>query len=316
MKYLRVSWFVGAVVAAALWVSSIPAWAVDFQADVVQRVSGQAKPGKIYVKGSRYRIVQKEDGQQVIVLVDEAAGRTRVLNLATKSYMELAASDPWSLMHDPFQSVKSAMARYDDTNLGTETVNGYLCDKVLISSGGRNLMTQWVSQKLKFPVKIVTHTEQDTFVELKNIQEGPVADSLFLVPAGYAKMASPVKGRGAAPAQAAAPAPDWAGSVASAPTVQLPYQRSMSAGEIIRVKVQVGKVIYVEGKNEIAGPSTFLVVPFLNGKPIKDPSKTAHSLTNEGQGEALDCYESTKQADEIVIRVQEGKVVIKVKHES
>jgi hypothetical protein len=316
MRGVRVSWFVATAVAAALWVFSIPAWAADFQADMVQHVSGQSKPGKIYVKGSKYRIVQREEGHEVVVIVDQTAGRTRVLNTATKSYMELAVTDPWSLMNDPFQSVKYAMSRYDDRNLGTETVNGYLCDKVLISSGGKNLMTQWVSQKLKFPVKIVTHTDEDTFAELRNIQEGPVADSLFQVPVGYAKMASPEKGAGETPAPPAAPVPDWAGSVASAPTVQLPYQRSMSAGEIIRVKVQVGKVIYVEGRNEIAGPSTFLVVPFLAGKPIKDPSKTVQSLSREGQGAALDCYETTKQADEIVIRVQGGKVIIKVKYES
>jgi len=64
------------------------------------------------------------------------------------------------------------------------------------------MTAEWVSQKLRFPIKIVNHTAEDTFTELRDIREGPLADALFQLPAGYAKMEVPGAGGRTKPAAA------------------------------------------------------------------------------------------------------------------
>jgi len=53
---------------------------------------------------------------------------------------------------------------------------------------GQEVMTQWVSQKLGFPARIVMDVSENKSVELQNIQEGPVDDALFDIPSEYTKM--------------------------------------------------------------------------------------------------------------------------------
>ena len=162
--------------------------AAEFKADMVLGQSGRTKTGIFYIKGSKYRMDQRDDGQQIIVIADPDAGVTRVLVPARKMYMEMKSDDPRSQMNDPFQGVKHLATLAKAQKLGSERVSGYACDKYLFRDQGKDLMTKWVSKKLKFPIKIVNHISQGMFMELKNIQEGDMGDTLFQIPAGYTKM--------------------------------------------------------------------------------------------------------------------------------
>ena len=53
--------------------------AAQFKADMVQHIGTQSKTSKIYVKDTRYRMEEKDDGQQIIIIVDQDAGITYVL---------------------------------------------------------------------------------------------------------------------------------------------------------------------------------------------------------------------------------------------
>lgn len=108
---------------------SIPMPAEDFKAEIVQRVSGESKPGQIYVKGIKYRMEQREDGEQVVIIVDQQSGVTQVLSPRRKEYIQKPPNDPETLMNDPFQSAKfmvSPAFGAVSKDLGMETVNGYL----------------------------------------------------------------------------------------------------------------------------------------------------------------------------------------------
>lgn len=181
-------WLASMIVVFALFACSNAAPVSQFTADMIQSEGGDTITGKIYVKNSKYRMDLEEDGHQVFVIVDQTAGVTRVLMPEEKMYMEMGTQDFRSLMKDPFQGLKYTASTGDSKHLGTETVNGYECDKYLISMNQQDVMTQWVSQKLKFPIKIVMHVSKHTFVELQNIQEGPVDDALFDIPSEYTKM--------------------------------------------------------------------------------------------------------------------------------
>ena len=293
----------GTFVGLTLFVCCAQALGDQFTADMVQHISGKTKMSKIYVKDKKYRMEQEEGGEQIIVIVDQEAGVTRVLVPTEKKYMEMESKDPTSLMNDPFQSFKFLSTIAEKKHLGTEKVSGYNCNKYVIKDQGQDLMTQWVSQSLKFPIKIVNHTANMS-MELKNIQGGPVDDTLFQIPAGYEKMKKPGKMQ--------VSVPDWAREVPSAPVMNPPFRHGMSTEEIIRVKVEPGMEIKVNGKNEIDGRSAFTAVPFLNGKPIEDPSMSTYNLLRKGQSMGVTRKETTREADEIVIRIGKGKVTVKV----
>jgi OOP family OmpA-OmpF porin len=184
-KSISFGWFAGMIVALVMFAYSNAASASEFTADMIQSEGGDTTTGKIYVKDSRYRMDLEEDGREIFVIVDQNAGVTRVVMPEEKMYMELGSQEPASLMNDPFQGSKYTASTGDSKHLGTETVNGYQCDKYLVSMNGQDVMTQWVSQKLGFPIKIVMDVSKGTFVELRNIQEGPVDDALFDIPSGY-----------------------------------------------------------------------------------------------------------------------------------
>ena len=176
------------VVLSIMLVCSIPMFAAEFSADMVEQIGGkkgETTSHKIYVKGMKYRMEQEEEGQEIIILVDMDENVTRVLMPAEKMYMEMASDDLTSLANDPFQSVKKTDSMGESKHLGTETINGYKCDKYLISYEGTELMTQWVSKKLNFPLKIVTHGSEKRSMELNNISEDPIDDALFEVPDDY-----------------------------------------------------------------------------------------------------------------------------------
>jgi hypothetical protein len=83
--------------------------------------------------------------------------------------------------------------------IGSETINGYACDKYEIIYHDKNVgkMTQWFAKKLNFPIKIIYQGPQGVMsTEYYNIQSGRVKESLFEVPQGFQKMSMPAMGSG------------------------------------------------------------------------------------------------------------------------
>jgi len=185
-----------------------------------------------------------------------------------------------------------------------------------------DIMTQWVSTKLGFPVRIVTHAQEDRILELRNIEETVIDDGLFKVPEGFSVMEPSQPQTAVQPEEAAPLFPDWVASAISAELVTLPLEQVMAAGDMIRIKVVAGREIFVLGTNVQSGSSTFLAVPFLNGKPIDDPSvvfaeygeSRMHELMMEGVAWPATLTETPEQADEVVVRVEEGQVKMAIEY--
>ncbi|KPJ72094.1 hypothetical protein AMJ52_07455 [candidate division TA06 bacterium DG_78] len=186
-KALR--WSIAAVF--IILVCSIPLFAGEFSADMVVQAGGQkgeTTTSKIFAKGTKYRMEQEEDGQEIIILVDMDEMVTRVLMPSEKMYMEIASDDIQSLANDPFQSAKKTESLGESKFIGTETISGYKCDKYVITREGTEVITQWVSKKLDFALKIVTHEGEKMTMVLENISEDKLDDALFEVPEGYTPM--------------------------------------------------------------------------------------------------------------------------------
>ncbi len=165
------------------------AFAAEFSADMVHKFGAMTKEGKIYVKGKNMRM-EGAMGQG-ITIVNGETGTVWVLQPEQKVYMEMKkGAQPAQQAESDEELAKIADKKF----LGTETVNGYQCEKYLYTYHDKTLgtMTQWHSKKLGYPVKMIHSSSQgETTFEYRNIKEGGVADSLFQVPAGYTKMEMP-----------------------------------------------------------------------------------------------------------------------------
>ncbi|UCF71667.1 MAG: DUF4412 domain-containing protein [candidate division WOR-3 bacterium] len=292
--------------AILLLVLSSVSYAVQFTADMGVKLHYEdaATTQKLYVGEGKYRLDQEEDGQQVVVLVDQEAGMTRVLLPKEKIYMEMPSDDMQSLMNDPFQAAKFTEEVGKKSKVGNEKVSGYACDVFVIKRDGEVIMRLWLSDQLGFPLKIVIPGEGGRTMELKNIKEGEVGEEIFMIAAGFAKVRDP--------GQRAVEVPDWAEGLESVEIVKIPFERLMSAEEIVRVKLEAGKGIKVDGMNNIEGNSAFTAVPFKDGRPIKEPSMFTYNLTWKGANWSTPFKYTPADADEIVVRVREGSILVKI----
>jgi len=290
----------------------------EFTADLIDINSGDTTIGMIYVKGLKYRMEKEEDGQQIIIIVNQEANLTQAINVNEKAYMEMNCDDMRSLVNDPFQSLKYTLAIPDVVvkKIGTETISNVECDKSVITYSDLDYFTQWISKKYDFPVKIIAHASGEKVFLLSNIKESTVDDALFKVPDGYTKIGEEEPSTPVEPAKQGSNYPEWMKDVSSVEFAELPTEKVMLEGEMIRIKVVAGKDIFIMGTNVQSGNSTFFAVPYLNGQPIDDSSvvfseygdSRMHNLMMEGVAWPATLTETPEQADEVIVRVGEGKI--------
>ncbi|MCK5124627.1 MAG: DUF4412 domain-containing protein [candidate division Zixibacteria bacterium] len=296
----------------------------EFSADLQETIGKKTSVGKIFVKGLKYRMEKMEGDLPLIILVDQETNVTQVINVSEKAYIEMPSTDMQSLTNDPFQSLKY-IADIPDASIkqiGKETVSGIECNKSTVLYGETDYFTQWVSGKYDFPLKIIAHAADDMVVELINIKEGAVDDALFAVPEGYTLIAEEQPPPPAEPVKEKPLFPDWMKDAASAELVELPLEKVMVAGDMIRIKVMAGMNIAVFGTNNHGGNSTFYAIPCLNGEPIDEPSAVfaeygstrAFSMMMQGQLWPTTLTETPDQADIVLVRVEEGQVMMKIEY--
>jgi len=170
---------------------SLMTFAAEFTADSIQKQHGMETKGKIYVKGEKMRMDMTKEGEKTTTINRIDKKIIWIINHGDKMYMEMPA------MIDTLQASKVDLDLTkiaDKKKVGTEKINGYKCDKYLITYKDKSMgtMTQWISKKLDYPIKMVYHSSYgDMYTEYKNIKEGRVKGSVFEIPKGYKKMTMP-----------------------------------------------------------------------------------------------------------------------------
>jgi len=151
----------------------------------------QPMNGKMFSNGDKIRIDMTVHGQQVSTILDRKNQTSDVLMHAQRMYLES------NLQADAAGTYLPKLEAYDPSNpcatqkdytckkIGTETINGRVCDKWLFS-GSNGDQTVWIDQKLHLPVR--TEQADGSSFEMKNIQEGAQPSSTFEIPAGYHKL--------------------------------------------------------------------------------------------------------------------------------
>lgn len=163
----------------------------QFTADMVTTESGVTKTNKFYSENPFYRMDIEEQGQEGYVIVNRNEGVTKVVMPAEQMFMEISSTGMMSQMNDVFQSIDNLKETSDPTLIGTETINGYECEKYNVIRDGNTIMTFWQSTALGYPLKVINQLGNGMTMELKNIVEGDVDDSMFQIPDGYTKMEMP-----------------------------------------------------------------------------------------------------------------------------
>ncbi len=315
MKQGKRNWFVTLVIMfLSLCFFGETCSAVQFSADMVENKNGKVTKGKIYVKGMKYLLEQMEGGQKVTVIVDRQKKVTRVIQPKEKNYLELKADDFRTISNDPFQAVKYIAGKYDTKTVLTENLAGFSCEKQESSTQGKKIMTQWVARKLSFPVKIIQHQgSKEVIIELVNIKEKSLQDSLFAVPAGYSQMEDPQlaakrKREEMEKKEVALPVLSTVGENT------VPCMVKVGAGGELRVPVDTKRWAEVYVVNTQSGESVATALPFKNGKQLESIGVSPWQLKRKGESrnkkfnDPFFANSGAFKVDEVRVKVEKGVI--------
>lgn len=169
-----------------------PAYAAEFSADMVQTTPQGVFKGKFFVKEDNFRQETEMAGEKQIMIFRHDKDTVWMLMPGEKMYMEMK-SDP-KAQNIPQVDHRTIEDMAEKKYLGTETVNGYVCEKnqYIYHNKSMGTMTQWYSKELNFPIKMEMEGPSGHMTsEYKNIKEEKLSSSLFEIPADYQKMPMP-----------------------------------------------------------------------------------------------------------------------------
>jgi hypothetical protein len=196
-KMIRTSCFLALLILGSLALAQ-----GDFSADMVDTQKGETAPkAKIFMTKDKMRIESAASnnarGMGGVVIINFATQTTTVLMDQQHMYMEMPVQmanqrgtynffrtgDADAACADWVQQAKNKGGTCH--KVGSDTVNGRSTVKYEGTSANGDTNTFWIDPKLRFPVK---WQGKNNGGELRNIQEGSQASSLFEIPAGYTKM--------------------------------------------------------------------------------------------------------------------------------
>lgn len=273
----------------------------EFSAVMNTDIEGSTTSGMMYFKNGKYRMEGVEAEEELIIIVDERIGITRILSPGKKQYVEIPVDHLRSLANDPFQAVKHAALLGEQRFLRSERLEGHMCDYYKIIVDDQEVMVSWVSTTLGFPVKIITIGEKNRTVELTNILSRPLEDSLFEIPADYVKISD---------TQGEHTIQPWRADLRHSIVRKPPFERLMFSEEVLRIPVRYDKILKVTVRNQANVPAVFVAVPLLNRAPIRDPAQHLLGVEKAGKGILMFFTETERIADEVAIQAMQGTFVV------
>jgi hypothetical protein len=276
----------------------------QFMADITIGNIDKITHGKIYVQNSRYRMDLTEGGASWSMIVDQEANLTRSFSPEFKTYVEFPATSKQSYLIDPFQGQKFLKTIGVTRDLGTEEVAGYKCQIHIVSMQDQPLVTEYFSENLNFVLKTVNHISEELFLQIDNVEQTVINDSLFAIPDGYNLKSEAGQG----PVEL----PDWVNEVYSLENTLPPFEMTVAAGELFKVAIEPGYGLHVNGRNVGDGIAAYSAVPFNLSLPIADISMYSLNLPNKGTSGGWTFEETPLEASEVVIRVNKGTIAFTI----
>lgn len=177
----------------AILLSPLPALAASFTADLVITENGKTETGKFYLLNQCYRMDLTEDGKPMVIIADREKNVHQILDMEEKVFFEIPSNHFRVLSNDPFKASEYMASKYDRKVQGTEKIAGIVCEKQDLFSQKKRLHSRWLSNKMKFPLKLFTYDGGKEFqiIELQTIRKISLDKDLFVPPAGFKQVEEP-----------------------------------------------------------------------------------------------------------------------------
>ena len=268
-------------------------------------ISGKEKQYKVYSDLNYYRYDFEEDDMKGVVIVLPDENKTFIL-IPDKKFVHKTTCDAFiSRMNDPVQSYLWFKKNGTEKAAGVESIAGESCRKSEVYIQDQKVFTVWYSDKLRFPIKIVNHTAENTTMQLNNISNWKVDTKMFSVPDDYVEVDQQMRPIIAEPL----PPEKWTvieGTV--------PYQGDLTRGTKIRFPVTSDVYHKVELKNNTQDMAKVIIHIFRNGKELSDDEQGPVSYRSKRlhPGESKTNTYALKSGDTVVFEDYEGTMSIKV----
>jgi Domain of unknown function (DUF4412) len=277
--------------------------AAEFTANMLQKKGEKTISGTLYVKNELYRIEQKSNGEEVVILVNTKTNKTIILNKAGRQFMEISNDSGQSLSNNPFASAAYTRSRSKVEKDGQEKIAGIVCEKIKLLQQGHFVMTIWESSDLGFIMKIKMNSTRERLTTLSKVKKKTLENSLFQVPAGYSELVRPTR----------VPTPD----PAKQPAIRgkskgtAPISRLIGAGGELRLSLSEKQHTTVNMKGEIREESKCIVTPLKKG----GGEQQIYTLATKGET-ATRKIGKHAQADGVMIKVTKGLVHVTVEQQN
>lgn len=286
------------VLAVLLSLFAVAVRAGSFSAEMVETRRGEVRTGTLHFADGRYRFERVEDGRALVIQIDPAAGTTRIVAPAEKAYRELRSTEIQAAMLNPFAACSFAFEGSALRTEGTAVIEGLPCTKRVLAVRGNDFFVSWTADEFGLPIRVEDRLTQTT-VELRNLKRGPQDPALFTVPAGFALKGDPET-----------EPPAWAANLAQSPRLTPPFEKTIKAGEVVRIPLKDGFEITLVVRNPGSDDSTGIALPFKDGRPVISPRGEGFE-TGAGGEFSTGCRRTPAQADDFVFHTKTGQFTIK-----
>jgi len=174
----------------------LPLWA-QFTAKMFFSGMGKDHAFTVFSSEENYRYEFNEDGQAGVIIAKTGSSEIVILMPQQKMAMKASAGDPMSMGNDPVKAYEYYLESGLMKEEGVEMVNGVQCTKSTLwnkENTEQKMYTVWLSDKYKFPVKLINHMDGstgDAIMELKDIKAWTPDANSFEIPPGYQLMEMP-----------------------------------------------------------------------------------------------------------------------------
>ena len=278
----------------------------QFKANMENVISGDKELYSVYSDKTQYRYDFTQDGQKMIIIVKPELNKTLILLPDKKLYMQQTCDGMMSRQNDPVQAYTLMKATYTEKDAGKENVEGFECSKKEIYADNDKIITAWYSESLNFPVKMVNHLYENTYMNLKDIQSWKPDQGFFKVPDDYTEVDDRMR-----PVIPEPPAPEkW-----TTQKVQLPFGGELSRGTLLIFTIEKEAHYKMIAENKTDKPAKIVRYSFREGKElpenIQGPEK--YRTLRIYPGEKIPDTFIWKEGQEIHIKVFEGTMHLDIK---
>ncbi len=277
----------------------------QFQAIMNNSMSGEERIYTVYSDLNQYRYDFEEDGMKGIVIVHSGANQTAILVPDKKFVHKTTCDGMMSRMNDPVQSYEAYKKHGTENETGLEIIDGFECQIKEIKQGDTKVFTAWYSEKLKFPLKIVAHFAENTFMELIDVKKWKAEPSYFEVPKDYTEVDEQMRPNIPEP-----PPPEtW-----NQTEVNIPFEGTLSRGN--KIKMTIPQTVYYKfiALNNGNTPAKFTYHLYENGEKLtwdivgNDDLRTHRLYMEEKKSQTMDW----KEGWVLIIEVFEGEIELKI----